>query len=140
MSIQKNLMGLILFATSGCVMAQPGSGHGAPYELLATAPGITIAQQQEIRRIESERRDAHDSLRIKQRGEHARIDEQAEQRLRHALTDDGYQRYIEWKSTRFDQRSDGRHNRRDSDPNSEHGKRSDRLRAPPAPPAPEAKP
>lgn len=139
MSIQKKLIVLIALAASGLALAQPGSGPGMPYELLATAPGITKAQQQEIRRIENERRDAHDTLRIKQRGEHERIDEQSEERLRKALTDEGYQRYIEWKTTRLGS-AIGAPRAVQRDPSAHAGPRGrgNKMRAPEVPDAPEA--
>ncbi len=91
--------GLLLAAV--CANAQPGPpgrDHGSPpHEVVAITAGLTPAQQTEVRRIEATRRDAHDELAIKQRGEHRRIDEEADKRLRGALGDEGYQRYLEAK-------------------------------------------
>jgi hypothetical protein len=92
---------LLASASATAAHAQPGPRGRPSYELLATIPDLTAAQQQDIRRIESERRDAHDTLRIKQRNEQERIDEQSESRLRKTLGDDGYRRYAEWKTGRM---------------------------------------
>lgn len=83
----------------GVAHAQPGRLPGPPPgESLALVPGFDAAQVKEIRRIEAERRDAHDQLAIRQRGEHARIDDEAEQKLRQRLGDEGYRNYIRWKA------------------------------------------
>jgi hypothetical protein len=77
----------------------PGA-HGPPphamlIDELAASPDLSIAQQQEIRKILSERRDAHDLLAIKQRNEHERIDETANEKLRKLLGDDGYRHFAQ---------------------------------------------
>lgn len=91
------LASLALVATG--LQAQPGRPPGPPPgDILALVPGLDAAAAKEVRRIESERRDAHDQLAIRQRGEHARIDESAEQHLRQRLGDEGYRTYIGWKA------------------------------------------
>ena len=100
---------MIRFARSFCLaslalaatvaQAQPGPPHAPPGERLALAPGLDAASTKDVRRIESERRDAHDQLAIRHRGEHARIDDTAEQQLRQRLGDDGYRDYIGWKAS-----------------------------------------
>lgn len=67
------------------------------YELLATLPDTTAAQQETIHRIESERRSAYADLFAKQRTERERIDAETAQKLRKALGDEGYRNYAEWK-------------------------------------------
>ena len=67
------------------------------YELLATLPDTTAAQQETIHRIESERRSAYADLFAKQRAERERIDAEAAQKLRKALGDEGYRNYADWK-------------------------------------------
>lgn len=91
---------LATLALAACgVQAQPGRAPaGPPNEALALVPGIDAAQAKEIRRIESERRDAHDQLAIRQRGEHARIDDEADDKLRQRLGDERYRAYIGWKA------------------------------------------
>ncbi|HNR23581.1 MAG TPA: hypothetical protein PKL49_11235 [Steroidobacteraceae bacterium] len=85
---------LAVIATSA--QAQPGQRPGvAP---LALAPGFDAATAKDVRRIEAERRDAHDQLAIRQRAEHARIDEEADDKLRKRLGDDGWRKYLEWRA------------------------------------------
>jgi hypothetical protein len=67
------------------------------YELLATLPDTTVAQQETIHRIESERRSAYAELFAKQRAEREQIDAGTAQKLRKALGDEGYRKYAEWK-------------------------------------------
>ncbi len=137
MTIQPPRIALtILLAIAGSAAeAQPRPPGGpAPFEQLATVRGLSVAQQQEIRRAESERRDAHDTLRIKQRAEHERIDEQTEQRLRKALGDEGYTRYVEWKAKPHGGPMPGRAR----GPDRETG--SDQPRGSGAPRAPEGRP
>lgn len=70
-------------------------------EMLATIPGLSTAQQQEMRRIAIEQRDAHEALRIKERAEHERIDERSDERIRKLLGEEGFRKYAEWKQTRM---------------------------------------
>ncbi len=84
----------------GTAHAQPGRPPRLPPdESLVLVPGIDAAHAREIRRIEAGRRDAHDQLAIRQRGEHARIDDEADDTLRKQLGDERYRDYIRWKST-----------------------------------------
>jgi hypothetical protein len=109
---------LILLAASFCATSAFGQqpppmppgppGDGVPpAEVLATAPGLTAAQQAEVRRILIQRRDADEAardrtraqmeaLRKQDRTEHERIDTQASDQLRKLLGDDGYRRFAEW--------------------------------------------
>lgn len=87
----------IAFAATACAaQAQPGPRSGAAP--LALAPGFDAATTRDVRRIEDERRDAHDQLAIRQRGEHARIDEEADDKLRKRLGDEGWRKYLEWRT------------------------------------------
>lgn len=91
---------LAFLATAACAAhAQPGPPPGGvpPRAALALVPGFDAAQVKDVQRIESERRDAHDQLAIRQRGEHARIDDEADDRLRKRLGDEGWRKYLEWK-------------------------------------------
>lgn len=93
------ILTVTLVLAVGSVQAQPGRAPAStPHETLVLMPGIDAAQAAEIRRIEAGRRDAHDQLAIRQRGEHARIDDETERKLRQRLGDDGYRDYIRWKS------------------------------------------
>ena len=85
----------------------PGPPGPPPAEALATIPGLTTAQQVELRRILIQRRDAQDAahakarsemeaLHVKERSEAERIDEQYTDQLRKALGDDGYKNYAQW--------------------------------------------
>ncbi len=85
----------------------PGAPGVPPAEVLATVPGLTSAQQAELRKILVQRRDAQeaaqarlraefDALRVKERNERERIDEQSGEQLRKLLGDDGYRKYAEW--------------------------------------------
>jgi hypothetical protein len=88
-------------------MPPPGPPGVPPAEVLATAPDLTAAQQTEVRKILIQRRDAQeaaqtrarnevDTLRVKERNEHERIDEQSSEQLRKLLGDDGYRKFAEW--------------------------------------------
>lgn len=98
------------FAASG-TQAQPPRPPAPPPpgEMLALAPGLDAAAVKDVRRIEAERRDALDQLAIRQRGERARIDENAEQQLRQRLGDEGYRNYLGWKADAARPPRPGRH-------------------------------
>jgi hypothetical protein len=85
----------------------PGAPGVPPAEVLATVPGLTSAQQAELRKILVQRRDSQeaaqarmrtefDALRVKERNERERIDEQSSEQLRKVLGDEGYRKYAEW--------------------------------------------
>jgi len=113
--IRNALFTLLLAAGAAAAQPAPHGRDGAPPpppgapspEALATVPGLTAAQQIEVRRILIQRRDAHDQLRAKEdaereslatryRGEHERIDDDAGARLRKLLGDDGYRSFATW--------------------------------------------
>lgn len=99
-TIRHLLLAATLAATAGIAHADGRRDVPPPVpstELLATVPGLTATQQQEIRRIEIDKRDALEALRIKQRNEFERIDAQADERIRKLLGEDGYRRFAEWK-------------------------------------------
>jgi hypothetical protein len=105
------LFAFIYFGSAQAQPAPPGSPPPPgppPPEVLATVPDLTPAQQTEVRKILVERRDAQeaaqakarvefDALRVKERGERERIDEQSADRLRKLLGDDGYRKFAEWE-------------------------------------------
>lgn len=78
------------------------------YEMLATLPDTSAAQQETIHRIENERRSAYADLFAKQRAERERIDADTAQKLRKALGDEGYRKYAEWKLSHGHGRGEGR--------------------------------
>lgn len=98
------------FAQPGPMGPMPPGPPGdrvPPAEALATAPGLTPAQQVEVRKILIQRRDADEAacdkirtqmeaLRTQERNERERIDTQASDQLRKLLGDDGYRRFAEW--------------------------------------------
>ncbi|HOX72764.1 MAG TPA: hypothetical protein PLR28_01615 [Dokdonella sp.] len=87
---------VIIALLAGASVASQARGPNA-YEALATLPDTTAAQQADILRIENERRSAYADLFEKRRAERDRIDEQTAQKLRKALGDEGYRKYVEWK-------------------------------------------
>jgi Spy/CpxP family protein refolding chaperone len=89
----------------------PPPGERVPSaEMLATSD-LTAAQQADVRRILTQKRDALDAAESKlraqaealhkqMRDEHERIDAQTSDQLRKALGDDAYKRYAEWSLRR----------------------------------------
>ena len=87
--------------------AGPAPGGVPSAEAIATLSDLTAPQQDELRRILHERRDALEAARDKShaareaqmrkdRDEFERIDEQSSARIRKLLGDDGFRRYAEW--------------------------------------------
>lgn len=83
----------------------PG-GHVPSAEMLATSD-LTPAQQAEVRRILTQKRDALDAAESKlhaqmetlhkqMRDDHERIESQTSDQLRKALGDDAFKKYAEW--------------------------------------------
>lgn len=103
---------LFFTASADAQPMPPGRGgpgaHVPSAEMLAVVPDLTVAQQQEIRRIAIEQRDAMDALRQKTRTEHDAIDDRADARLRKLLGDDGFRKFAEWKFSRGHGRPGGR--------------------------------
>ena len=113
--MKKILAALLLSGLAATAVAQGMPPGGPPHgpgmvspELLATIPGLTAAQQADLRKLLVERRDAHeavgaksraerDALRKKDRAEHERIDSESAERERKLLGDDGYRRFAEWQ-------------------------------------------
>ena len=100
---------LVLASASAALAEPPGPPGGGvpPDEALATVPNLTTAQQLEVRRILTQRRDAQETLqtkthtefealRIKERNERERIDDQASDQLRKALGEEGFRSFAEW--------------------------------------------
>lgn len=116
------LLPLAFVAASALVAAQPfgppDAGRVPSPEALATLPGLSTAQQTELRRILLERRDqleaVMDKARTEMQAQHKRlrtererIDEQTAEKLRKALGEDGYRAYAEWRRATHGQRGPG---------------------------------
>ncbi len=104
------LLAALFAAGAWAQQVPPGPPGVPPAEVLVTAPDLTAAQQIEVRKILIQRRDAQeaaqmrtrnefDALRVKERNEHERIDEQSSEQLRKLLGDDGYRKFAEWDLT-----------------------------------------
>jgi len=106
------LLPLAFVAVSAFAVARPLGPPDADRvpspEALATLPGLSAAQQAEVRRLLLERRDqiegvmdkAHAEMQAQHkrlRAERERIDEQTAEKLRKALGEDGYRAYAEWR-------------------------------------------
>ncbi len=78
-------------------------------EKLATVPGLTQAQRDDIIRIENESREAHRALMDKARSDHQKLRDETIQKLRTALGDKAYANYVTWK---LEQRGQHRRERR----------------------------
>lgn len=110
MNLKLKLAAAIAAVFAAGAVAQPVPGPGAPpAEALATIPDLTTAQQDDLRRILIQRRDAleaaedkihadMEALHKRARSEHERIDEQYAAQLRKALGDDGYRKYAGWQA------------------------------------------
>lgn len=99
------ILGLALCAQAS---AQPGPRVPSP-EALASVPGLTAAQQADVRKALTERRDAlealHDKARSEMqalhkrlRAERERIDEANADKLRKLLGEEGYQHFAAWQA------------------------------------------
>lgn len=64
---------------------------------LASVPGLSQAQRDDIIRIENENHEAHRALMKSTRSEHERLRDQATSQLRAALGDKAYADYVTWK-------------------------------------------
>jgi hypothetical protein len=115
-----SLLVLALVCASAAQAEPPGPPGGGvpPAEALATIPNLTTAQQLEVRRILTQRRDAQEAmqtkiraefeaLHAKERNEHERIDDQASDQLRKALGEEGFRNYAEWNLAHRGPPSDG---------------------------------
>ncbi|MEO7934667.1 MAG: hypothetical protein ABIR27_00245 [Dokdonella sp.] len=100
---------ITLLATTA--YADPHSGHErkTQEEQLATLPGLTQAQRDDIVRIEKENREAQRALMESTRTQHEQLRDQATQKLRTALGDKAYATYVTWK---LEQRGQHRGERR----------------------------
>lgn len=120
MTRRPNALALSLLLACGAALAAPdgpGRASGDPSpprsgpvpsaETLATIEGLTPAQQDKVRGILRERRDAEDALRARMRAEHEelarkereerdRIGDRATRSLRDALGEDGYRAWAHW--------------------------------------------
>ena len=81
-------------------------------EKLATVPGLTQAQRDDIIRIEDESREAQRGLMEKARSDHQKLRDETTRKLRVALGDKAYADYATWKlEQRGEHRRDRRHDR-----------------------------
>ena len=97
----------LLFACSFAAAAQsfppaplgpgPMGPDGVPsVAALALAPGLSVQQQQQLRQLLIQRRDAHEALRQRERAEHDKIDAHSDNRIRALLGEQEYVRYVKW--------------------------------------------
>jgi len=98
---------LLVTLLATAAYADPHSGHErkTPEERIASIPGLTQTQRDDIVRIEKENREAQRALMEKTRTEHESLRDQSTQKLRTALGDKAYATYLTW---RLDQRGDHR--------------------------------
>ena len=82
----------------------------ARMDKLATVPGLTQAQRDDIIRIQDESRTAQRALMEKTHSEHQKLREESNQKLRKALGDKAYADYVTW---RLEQREQYRGDRRE---------------------------
>jgi len=118
------ILALVLACASAAMAEPPGlagpppGGGVPPAEALATIPNLTPAQQLEVRKILTQRRDAQEalqtrtrtefeSLRVKERNEHERIDDQASDQLRKTLGEEGFRNFAEWSMAHRGPAGDG---------------------------------
>jgi len=63
---------------------------------LAAVPGLSVEQQQRLRQLLIQRRDAHEALRQREQTAHDKIDTDSANRIRALLGDAEYARYAAW--------------------------------------------
>lgn len=105
---------ITLMATAAYAGPGPRSAPDpqARAEKLATIPGLTQAQRDDIIRIEDENRAAQSALMEKTHSERQKLRDEGIQKLRAALGDKAYADYVTWKlEQRGDHRRDHRHDR-----------------------------
>ncbi|MEP6881620.1 MAG: hypothetical protein ABI866_06480 [Dokdonella sp.] len=105
---------LLVTLLATAAYADPHQGHErkTPEEQLATVPGLTQSQRDDIIRIEKENREAQRALMQTTRTQHEQLRDQAAQKLRTALGDKAYATYLTWKlEQRGGHRGDRRHGR-----------------------------
>ena len=101
-----------LLATAAYANPQSGHQRKTPEERIATVPGLTQTQRDDIVRIEKENRDAQLALMQTTRAQHEQLRDQATQKLRTALGDKAYATYVTWKlEQRGHHRGERRHDR-----------------------------
>ena len=86
-----------LLATAAYADQRSGQDRQSPEAKLATAPGLTQTQRDEIIRIEKENREARQALMEKMRTERETLREDGTKKLRAALGDKAYANYVTWK-------------------------------------------
>lgn len=77
-----------------------GPGHVPSPAELATLPGLSTAQQQQLRQLLIQRRDAHEALRQREQAARDKIDTDSASRIRSLLGEKEYVRYAEWSLRR----------------------------------------
>ena len=100
-----------LLATAAYAAPGPRSAPDpqARMDKLATVPGLTQAQRDDIIRIQDESHTEQRALMEKTRAEHQKLRDEANQKLRTALGDKAYANYVTW---RLEQRGEFRREHR----------------------------
>lgn len=109
-TLASGLLAALLVATPG--FAQPRDKHAPSAQALASVPGLTQAQRDDILRIETERQAEHKALWEAERAAHKAIRDQTIDELRAALGDEAYATYAAWKMEQRAERRHGRHHGR----------------------------
>lgn len=100
---------LVTLIASAQAAPRPGHERQSPEERIATVPGLTQTQRDDIVRIETESREAQRALMQRTRDERRVLREASNQKLRAALGDKAYADYASWK---LEQRAEHRGARR----------------------------
>ena len=101
-----------LLATAAYAAPRNGPDPQARADKLASVPGLSQAQRDDILRIESEGREAQRALMEKTRGERQKLRDETTSKLRVALGDKAYADYVTW---RMEQRGEHRRDHRGHD-------------------------
>ena len=109
-----------LLATAAYAAPRSGPDPQARADKLASVPGLTQAQRDDILRIENEGREAQRALMEKTRSERQTLRDETISKLRVALGDKAYADYMTWRvEQRGEHRRDGRgHDRKGQGPRS----------------------
>jgi len=73
-----------------------GPGDIPSVAALATVPGLSVKQQQQLRQLLIQRRDAHEALHQREQAAHDKIDTDSANRIRALLGETEYVRYVKW--------------------------------------------
>ncbi len=114
---------LLATLIASAAYAAPRSGHEqkSPEAKLATVPGLTDAQRNNITRIEKENRDARHALMKKMHDERQKLRDESTRKLRAALGDKAYADYLTWKMEQRRERHGDRGSHRSGGHRNGHG-------------------